>query len=511
MACALAVALLPAAPPPAHAAEDMLSVMQDDNLLVYGSGSQRDRALDIMKTLGVDAVRATVLWQAIAPQRKPRRSTALPSAYPHDNWNRYDDLVRAAQARGIQVYFSVTGPGPGWAHAKARSRANRRTWKPDPKQWGRFMRALGTRYSGRYKDEDGDRGPLPRVDWWGVYNEPNQGGWLTPQSQRVRGVRGYTPMSPVIYRDLLYEGVRALVATEHTNDIILIGETAPLGATRHGERKPIRPAEFIRELFCLDRRLRRYRGRKAKVRKCDRVRRLSVLKRLPRVAFGHHPYTKDLPPTERDPHRDAISIANIKDLPSLLDKVARRTRVINRDMPVYLTEFGYESNPPDPINGVTQVDQAEWLNVGDYIAYRSDRILANTQFQLLDVPPQTRFEPDSRQYWFTYQSGLYTSDGQPKLAAFAYEMPFEARDAGGGTYLFWGQTRFAPNGSPQTVYLQVKDPASGGWSNAATVPVSNAMGYWTQTLSASAGQTWRTVWHGAGGTTTRISREITLK
>jgi hypothetical protein len=488
----------------------MLSVMQDDNLLVYGSGAQRDRALDVMSTLGVDAVRATVLWQAVAPHRKPRRSTASPRAYPHNNWNRYDDLVRAAQARGIQVYFSVTGPGPAWAHAKTRNRANRRTWKPNAKEWGQFMRALGTRYSGEYRDEDGDRGNLPRVEWWGVYNEPNQGGWLTPQSQKIRGLRGNTPMSPVIYRDLLYEGVRALVSTDHQGDVILVGETAPLGASRHDERKPIRPAEFIRELFCLDKRGRRYRGRAARARKCDRVRRLSVLKRLPRVAFGHHPYTKDLPPTQRDSHRDSISIANIKDLPTLLDLVARRTRVIKDDMPVYLTEFGYESNPPDPINGVTQVEQAEWLNIGDYIAYRNDRILANTQFQLLDVPPQDRYEVNSRQYWFTYQSGLYTHDGQPKLAAPAYAMPFEARDAGGGAYLFWGQTRFAPNGSAQTVHLQVKD-AFGNWVTAASVPVNSAMGYWTQTLSAFAGQTWRTLWIAPDGTTTRTSREITLK
>lgn len=489
----------------------MLSVMQDDNLLVYGSGAQRDRTLDTMKALGVDAVRATVLWQAIAPVRKPRKSPALPSAYPHDNWNRYDDLVRAAQARGIRVYFSVTGPGPSWAHATTRSRASRRTWRPDPKQWGRFMRALGTRYSGRYKDEDGDRGRLPRVDWWGVYNEPNQGGWLTPQSQRIRGVRGWTPTSPALYRDLLYEGVRALIATKHKDDLILIGETAPLGATRHDERRPIRPAEFIRELFCLDRRLRRYRGSRARARDCNRLRRLSVLRRLPNVAFGHHPYTKDLPPTRRDRHRDSISIANIKDLSTLLDQVARRTRVIKKGMPVYLTEFGYESNPPDPINGVTQAQQAAWLNIGDYIAFRNSRVKANTQFQLVDVPPQQRFEPGSRQYWFTYQSGLYTSDGQPKPAAHAYMLPFEARDAGGGSYLFWGQARTAPRGVPTTVHLQVLDPAAGGYVTVASVPVTNPMGFWTFTGQAFAGQTWRAVWHAADGTQTRISREIGLQ
>ena len=510
LACVSVLALLMLATPPrAEGAEFMLSVMQDDNQLVYGSGAQRENALTYMRALGVDAVRVTVLWQAAAPRRKLRNG-ANPAAYPRRNWDRYDELVKSATSRGLLVYFSVTAPGPAWAHAKSPDRANQRTWKPNPREFGKFFRALGRRYSGRYRDENAGRAVLPRVSWWGLFNEPNQGGWLTPQAQELPGVRGVVPTSPALYRELLVESARALIATGHQDDLALMGETAPLGVAPENERRPLRPAEFLRELFCLDNRLRRFRGRRAKARSCQRVGRLAVLKKMPRLAYGHHPYTKDLPPTEDPSHRDAISIANIKTLPALLDKIAARTRLIPSDMGVFLTEFGYESNPPDPINGVDSNLHAEYLNVGDYIAYRNPRVFANTQFQLFDVPPQTRFPRDTRQYWFTYQSGLFKDNGEPKPAASAYVMPFEARSAG-GEYLFWGQVRHTPNGIPQTVYLQAKD-AGGNWQTVGDpVQVSNAVGFWDVTRPALPGQTWRVAWGSADGADIKISREITLR
>lgn len=504
-------AALAGAPPKAHASEEfMWSVMQDDNQLVYDDAVHRNRALDYMKTLGVDAVRATVLWQAVAPRRKPRKSTASPAAYPRKNWDRYDELVKAAAGRGLIVYFSVTGPGPPWAHAKAPDRANQRTWKPNPRQFGNFLRALGKRYSGQYRDENADKGVIPRVSWWGVFNEPNQGGWLTPQAQKIRGVRGFTPTSPALYRELLVEGVRGLLATRHENDVVFMGETAPLGVDPQGERRPLRPAEFLREVFCLDKRLRKYRGRKAKARRCSRAKRLSILKKLPNLGYAHHPYTKKTAPTQASANADAITMANVRTLPALLDKIAQRTKLIPAGIPIYLTEFGYESNPPDIINGIPAELQAEYLNVGDYIAFRTPRVVANTQFQLFDVPPQTRFPKDSRKYWFTYQSGIFNSDGSPKPAAGAYALPFEVRAAGPGIYLFWGWTRLGQNGVLQTAVLQRKDAAGNYQNVGGPFQVTNPAGFWSFTLPAAPGETWRFVWASPDGSDIRTSRDIVL-
>ena len=484
----------------------MLSVVQDDNVLVYGNGLQRERALDRMDDMGVDAIRVTVLWEAIGTRRKLRNG-ADPKAYPAFHWDRIDDLVRAANRHGILVYLNVTGPGPRWAHAKSPDAADRRTWKPNVKQYGRFVQAVGRRYSGSYRDENGTKAILPRVSWWSVYNEPNQGGWLTPQAQKKRGIRGVVPQSPAIYRDLLAAGASALLRTGHGDDLVLMGETAPLGVKPESARRPLRPALFLRELFCLDNRLRRFRGRQATARNCGNLKKLSILERLPRLAYGHHPYTKDLPPTKRDKNRDAISIANIGTLPKLLDRIAARTKLIPDDMSVLLTEFGYETNPPDIINGIPLDKHAEYLNVGDYLAFKNPRIFANTQFQLFDVPPRREFPRNSRPYWFTYQSGLFRDDGSPKPAAFAYVMPFHIV----GRSRLWGQVRHTPNGFEQIVYLQFKTSAGGAWQDGGQVKVTNSTGFWQLTKTLPRGSTWRAVWAAPDFSRTQTSREITVR
>jgi len=87
---ALAVlALMPAA---ARAAGDQESTLQDDSLLVYGSPSEQSLALDMMKGLGVDRVRVSVIWKLVAPDSdastKPKFDATDPSAYPSGAWDR---------------------------------------------------------------------------------------------------------------------------------------------------------------------------------------------------------------------------------------------------------------------------------------------------------------------------------------------------------------------------------------------------------------------------------------
>jgi len=57
-----------AAPAPAN--QSMLSLMQDDDLLVYRGNREKISTLNRMKGLGVDAVRVTVLWSVVAEGKK---------------------------------------------------------------------------------------------------------------------------------------------------------------------------------------------------------------------------------------------------------------------------------------------------------------------------------------------------------------------------------------------------------------------------------------------------------
>ncbi|MDQ3739775.1 MAG: hypothetical protein M3389_02415, partial [Actinomycetota bacterium] len=122
VACLAVLALLPAT---ASASPNQISVMMDDDLLVYRDDATRDRAMTRMKQLGVDYVRVTVLWSVVAenakstPTRRRRFDPRNPSTYPTRNWDRYDRLVRAARTIGLGVYFNVTPPGPPWSRGRA--------------------------------------------------------------------------------------------------------------------------------------------------------------------------------------------------------------------------------------------------------------------------------------------------------------------------------------------------------------------------------------------------------
>jgi hypothetical protein len=494
----LVALLLPAG---AHAGPQQLSVMMDDDSLVYRGDAARDRALKLMKALGVDEVRVTVLWSVVADgarktRARDRRFRRLgadnPKAYPRLNWDRYDRLVRACVTLQVGCYFDVTGPGPSWGHerAPAAHRADQRTWKPKPREFKLFVEAVGKRYSGRYRDENDGRGALPKVSFWSLWNEPNQGGWLTPQWS------GGKPYSPVLYRKLYYAGRQALAATGHDGDVILIGETAPLGNANRTTRSPMYPATFIRALFCID-----AAGNPVNGPGCSDFSRTGPLQA---TAWAHHPYTKNVYPLTRNPNPDAITMANLDTLTGLLDQVAARTGHLKPGLPVALTEFGFETNPPDRFSGISLDNQASWNTLGELVSWSNPRIMANTQFLLRDVAPLKSHRKNTKAYWFTYQSGLFFNNGAAKPSATAYALPFLAMPAGTDpasgrpTYTLWGQLRFRPNGAQDVVTVLYQPQGSGGWAPVASVPVTDSHNYFTQSFTSPGPGLVRIHWESPG-------------
>lgn len=452
---------------PARANPLQASIMMDDDQLVYRNDATREAALKVMQALGVDWVRVTVLWSNVAlgitqydHQHHIHFRPADPATYPARNWNRYDALVRSAQAKGMQVYFDVTGPGPGYAHARA-PRSLRpdvaATWMPNPQQFYYFVTAVGRRYSGLYKVHGQ---VIPRVSTWSLWNEPNQGGWITPQW--YHGI----PYSPVIYRKLWLDGRQALQLTGHGGDRIFLGETSPLYVSRRTLTSEIAPKVFIRELMCADSQARPYAGAAAAKRDCGIFSQFGGS--FATNAFAHHPYTKFEAPTQRDPNPDTITVANIGDLPVLLDQLAASTHHIASGLPILSTEYGYETNPPDPFSGIPLARQADWINQGDFLLYSNPRVYGNTQFLLRDAQPLRQFPRGSRKYWATYQSGLLFANGTAKPAYGSYRLPINVNpgpaDVAGDPQLYvWGQLRFLAHNTlgriPQPVQVEYH-PAS---------------------------------------------------
>ena len=78
------------------------------------------QALDEAKALGADVIRANVIWSRFAPsptsKKKPKGFDGKnPAAYPAGAFDMLDAFVAGAQARGMQVLLTPTGPIPAWA------------------------------------------------------------------------------------------------------------------------------------------------------------------------------------------------------------------------------------------------------------------------------------------------------------------------------------------------------------------------------------------------------------
>jgi hypothetical protein len=451
LALAVLVALLPAAS--ASASSTQPTMLQDDGGLIYGSASVRAKHLDELKSLGVDIVKARVRWRDLAfGKRRPGGDLSNPASYPASAWAPYDAIVRGATDRGMAVFFQLGGNAPDWA-TPGKSAVDR----PNAAEFGKFVKAVGTRYSGSYSD--GGAGPvIPAVTMWSVWNEPNLVSWLSPQ------VSGGVPQSPRIYRGLLNAAAAGLAASGHSGDQLLLGELLPFTRTSGSTSKKLRPLEFLRELACVDSHYRPFRGTAAKKRGC------AGFKALPGTGLAYHPYTLAGGPGVPTPNPDDATIANMSRVTSTLDRLGARGRLKTRRMPVWITEFGFQSRPPDPY--ATPIGQIPgFMGWAEYLAFKNPRVVSYSQYPLVDdAGARTGF-----------QSGLHFHSGKAKPGVFqAFQRPFYARKSGSGVELFGG-VRAAGGGS---VELQTRTSKKGKWTSLGTATL-NSRGYFDKRVTVA--------------------------
>jgi hypothetical protein len=233
----------------------------------------------------------------------------------------------------------------------------------------------------------------PWVKLWLVWNEPNQRRWLRPTTPRTYVTKLLNPAYAALHR--ASRGVK-----------VGGGITAPRGSTGG-----VSPVAWIRGMDAAGARL---------------------------DAYAHNPYPLDrhqTPWTGACRYCETITMASLR---RLRYEVARafggRTRI-------WLTEYGYQTNPPDRLLGVSNATQARHLADAAWRAFKEPRVDMLIHFLYRDEPEVAR-----------WQSGLMTAGGAAKPARRAFSVAVAQAYRRGLTTAVWMHVR--PGTGPQRYVLQ---------------------------------------------------------
>lgn len=384
-----------ALPAGADASRGQRTMFEDTGQLLESGPEVRAHTLNELKSLGVNIVKVRGQWRELAPQpdseSRPAFDAADPSAYPQAAFAKYDDLVLQAAQRGLRTFLMFSPPAPEWATQPGERGGHPGVLRPDPAEFAAFVRAVGLRYGGTY-------GGLPKVSMWSIWNEPNHPQFIQPLSERLGG--RLTPSAPHHYRRLYVAARQALAETGHDRDTILFGEILPIGSGRRGTLATIRPVQWLREFFCVDARYRRLRGRAARLRGCSRFPRIRT------SGFAYHAYTQPTGPRTAVANEDDATIGQIVRVERALDRIAR-TRRVRRGLPIYNTEFGIQTDPPDCVGfGAPLEDQASHINEAEYISWTRPRVKTYSNYLLIDDRIRLEEPPGSNARYGGFQTGL---------------------------------------------------------------------------------------------------------
>ncbi len=315
-----------AAPASAHAAPRMEFALQDDAVFVDQRWMPREHALAHARALGTKRLRVNVLWARTLVGGADHRTP--PAGGARYDFSKVDALQAAAAAQGIKLQLTVTGPAPAWATKDGKVGG----YKPDPVEFGAFVRTVAAHFKGR-------------VDRYSVWNEPNLSAWLAP-----------TRTAPKQYRSL-YKTAYSAIKTVDPKSKVLFGELAP---NRDG--RTIAPLKFLRDAAPSGAKL-----------KAD--------------GLAHHAYQFTVAPTKRTGGPEDAPISQLPRLTKALDQLAKRKGLSTpkgKGLDLYITEFGYLTAGK---RAVRPSLHASWLRSAFKLVHKNKRVKQMLQYQLVDGTP----------------------------------------------------------------------------------------------------------------------------
>jgi hypothetical protein len=355
----------------------LLVGINDEADTLYGNPVTGFQAL---KSLNAQVLRVNMYWGgtqwAVSRGLKPTDPTD--PGDPAYDWSLYDRLMRYAATYHVKVVFSILFT-PKWANG-----GKARTFGPtNPSDLEDFASAAAQRYSGTYIPPswqqlptlEGPTEPLPAVKFWTAWNEPNNPIFLTPQYMRSGGK--WVVASAVSYAKIcnaIYTGIHSVGLS---GEKVACGVTAPKGNDAPAtSRASVDPLSFL------------IAAKNAGMKRFD--------------VYAHHPYyaapseSPTYVPTGKTARR--VQMGNINVLLAEISKLYGPKHL-------WITEYGYQTNPPDKSFGVSWAKQAAYLTQVYAMARANPRIDMFLWFLIKDEP--------SLGGW---QSGLETAGGQKKPA-----------------------------------------------------------------------------------------------
>ncbi len=444
-------------PSSAAASPHQFSILQDDANLLGLTYRNPDAAMAEAKYLGVDMVRAFVTWSFAAPSPNSRTKPKGFDPGNHRsgyNWGLYDAFVARARRHGLKVFLTLAPPIPRWASEEPsvcphftggyRNLGKSCHWKPSPRAFGQFAKAVATRYrrSGRFGG----------VDLYSIYNEPNLEQYLYPQGRGPRAGRGPVDLGARRYRALWLAGWRSIATYDPSmRGKVLFGETSAISA----------PLDHLYAALCLDDRGRPFRGRLRRLQGCP-----ARPRRLPIGGVAIHPYAPSAAGSvfARSKTTDSLTMGYLPRLHRLMRRAVQARR-IPAGRGIYVTEFGFQSKPPDSRRGLRPKAQARALNEAERLFAKDRRVRSFAQFELFDVPEGKGND--------VFNTGLRYGNERFKPSWRAFRMPLTVSRLSRRAVEVWGQVR--PAKGPVRLTLTRVGQAGGPVGIAR--PRTNSSGY----------------------------------
>jgi hypothetical protein len=325
---------------------------------------------------GASVIHTTASWAGLAPTKPANAANGDDPAY---KLNDLDELVFQSGIYGLRVMIDINGT-PKWANG-GKSPNVMPTHLSDLTA---FAKMLATRYNGHQGHGT--------VSLWSVWNEPNLQLFLTPQFSpsrtvtAVKTVKGkkvkykktvFTIVGPANYAKL-FKAAYAGIKSGNSLAKVAIGETSARGRDKPlaGVSASVAPGTFAK-----------------------------LVAKVPGLKFdawAHHPYptSPNLAPTQKVRYPNVT----LSTLPTFEKSLSAS---FHRSVPVWITEYGHETKPPDP-HGVSYATQAKYAAQALNIAKNDP----NVQMFIWFV-----FHDSSGNPW---QSGLYAANNAQKPAYDAF-------------------------------------------------------------------------------------------